>query len=72
MNNGRFRTLIPAPHAGSGLTYFIKKIDGSANAVTVVPPSGPTIEGASSVVLSSQWSMTNLLALKTSTFVKLQ
>lgn len=40
--------------AGSGNTYTFKKVDASANAITITPQSGQTIDGASSFVLSNE------------------
>ncbi|HET8587221.1 MAG TPA: hypothetical protein VFM74_05025 [Candidatus Limnocylindria bacterium] len=39
----------------------VKKIDDSANAVTIAAADGETIEGASSVTLAAQWDHITLL-----------
>ncbi len=41
--------------ACEGRLYIIKKIDSSANTITVIPHDGNYIEGETSVVLSEQW-----------------
>ena len=46
-------TLISA--ANTPNTYTVKKIDSSANTVTVATTGGQTIDGASTSVISSQW-----------------
>jgi len=50
--SGPVTITLPAPSAG--LMVTAKKIDASANAVTIVPTSG-TIDGAASQVLSAQY-----------------
>lgn len=54
----------------SGLRYTIKKIDSSANAVTVAGPAGATFEGATTLSLTTQWQAANLLSAKAGLFVK--
>jgi hypothetical protein len=46
----------------AGVRLSIKKIDSSANAVTVSPASGQTIEGAASVSLTTQYAGVVLVA----------
>lgn len=41
---------------GGGLPFTIKKVDASANVVTIAAASGENIEGAASISLSTQWS----------------
>jgi hypothetical protein len=41
--------------------YFVVKIDGSANAVTLIPFGTQTINGASNWVLSSQYEFARLV-----------
>jgi hypothetical protein len=54
---------VTLPHANtSGLLVHIKKIDGSANAVTIAAASGDKIEGVSSKTLTSQYSSYKLIA----------
>lgn len=48
-------TVTPPFAANYFRRLIVKKADSSANAVTVSPQSGETIEGATSVVLTSQW-----------------
>lgn len=44
-----------------GEEYAFKKVDASANAVTITPTNGKTIDGAASVVLSSQYDSTRIV-----------
>jgi hypothetical protein len=44
------------PAAAQGKFYFIKKIDATANAVTIDGNGGETIDGAATQTLSYQWS----------------
>jgi hypothetical protein len=55
---------LPAADAlgGRPIRFEIKKIDSSANAVTVQRAGSDTIEGATSVTLSSQWASTTLVS----------
>lgn len=46
---------LPAVSTVTKKTYWIKKIDSSANTVTIDPDGSETIDGASTLVLSSQW-----------------
>jgi hypothetical protein len=41
--------------SNSGLVFFLSKTDSTANAVTITPHSGATINGASSYVLNTQY-----------------
>ena len=50
-------TLLAAPTTGQNITF--KKIDSSANAVTI-NGNGKTIDGAASVTLSAQWNAITL------------
>jgi len=54
-----------------GKIYFIKKVDAGAGAVTVARSGSDTIEGATSVTLSSQYSSVTLMADGTSTWYKI-
>jgi hypothetical protein len=47
---------LPAAAGASGIEYCIKKIDSSANAVTLQAAVAETIDGANTYALSSQWS----------------
>lgn len=54
--SGGNRTItLPDATACSGRQYIIKKIDSSANTVTISAQTGQTIDGQSSVVLSTQY-----------------
>lgn len=47
---------LPTASGNAGLTYVIKKIDSSGNNVTIDPNGTETIDGATTVTLSSQYS----------------
>ncbi len=47
-------TLPPVP-SNHSKKYLIKKIDATANTVTISPGSGDTIDGVSSITISLQW-----------------
>ncbi|MDB4952091.1 MAG: hypothetical protein JWM27_4740 [Gemmatimonadetes bacterium] len=51
----RVITLPSAVTVGSGRTYRITKVDASANAVTITPAAGQTINGAATKALTAQW-----------------
>jgi len=53
-SGGAVTITLPAA-SNEGQVLLIKKIDNSANAVTVVPGGGDTIEGAANISLASQW-----------------
>jgi hypothetical protein len=46
---------------GSGQMFRIKKIDSTANAVTITPNGADTIDGAATKVLNTQWSSVDLI-----------
>lgn len=60
---------IPIP--GQTLEYTIVKTDSSTNVVTVTRAGTDTIEGATTISLSSQYTKTRLKAVKTGLFLKL-
>jgi len=53
--SGVFTIDLPTAVGRSGKSYVIKKIDSTANAITVDGDSGETIDGATTSSLSSQW-----------------
>lgn len=59
---------VTLPAAASGRTVIVKKIDASANAVTVVPASG-TIDGAANHALATQYDAVRLVSDGTNWFV---
>jgi len=52
---GAFAITLPTAVGATGKTYCIKKIDSSANAVTVNTTSSQTIDGATSRLLTNQY-----------------
>jgi len=46
---------LPAVSGNSGLTYFIKKIDSTINAITVDGSGSETIDGATTAVINNQY-----------------
>ena len=59
---------IPTSSAQEGNTYVIKKIDSSANAVTITPTSR-TVDGAASITLTSQYQSLTLVSDGTNWFI---
>jgi hypothetical protein len=64
-------TLPAASSAGSGFRVRFKKIDSSSNAVTITPNGSDTIDGASSLSLSSQYSFATIVSNGTTWYVEL-
>lgn len=61
--SGGNRTItLPDATDCSGRQYIIKKIDSSTNTVTIAPQTGQTIDGQSSVVLSSQYQLVKIVS----------
>lgn len=50
-----FTITLPSAAATAGQSYYIKKIDASANAVTIGTTSSQTIDGSTTYVLSTQY-----------------
>jgi Pectate lyase superfamily protein len=57
-----FSVTLPNAAICPGKAYTVKKIDASANAVTVVPAAGQTIDGATAYRLRSQHSAVDLVS----------
>jgi len=55
VSTGAFAITLPTAVGATGKTYCIKKIDSSANAVTVNTTSAQTIDGATSRLLTNQY-----------------
>lgn len=53
--SGNITVTLPAAASNSGRIYVIKKIDASANTVTIDGNASETIDGATTVVLSAQY-----------------
>ncbi len=51
---GAFIVDLPAAASYPGITYWIKKIDASINAVTITPNGTETIDGAATYVLTAK------------------
>jgi hypothetical protein len=60
---------LPAAASATGLIFNIKKIDASANAVTVDPSGAETIDGAATLALTAQWQSTKIQSNGTAWFV---
>jgi hypothetical protein len=58
-------TLPPVARMGAGREFFLKKVDSSANAVTITPDGAETIEGTGSASLAAQWDSIRLIAYPT-------
>jgi hypothetical protein len=52
---GAFSVTLPAAASSTGRTYFIKKTDASANAVTIDANGAETIDGATTLLLEDQY-----------------
>ena len=61
-SGGAFTITLPAAADHTGREFTVKKIDGSANAVTVDGNSSETIDGAATYALSSQYSSVTVVS----------
>jgi len=59
---------ITLPPATYGLDVYVKKMDASSNTVSITAPSG-TLDGVSSVVMSSQYETRHIVSDGTDYFV---
>lgn len=59
---GAFAINLPSAVGIRGRVYIIKKVDATANAVTVTPNGAETIDGAATVVLNAQWQVTRIIS----------
>lgn len=57
-----FAVNLPTAVGIRGRVYIIKKVDVTANAVTVTPNGAETIDGAATVVLNAQWQVTRIVS----------
>ena len=53
--SGAFSLTLPTAAAGVGRIFFLKKIDSSANVLTVQANGAETIDGSNTFLLPSQW-----------------
>ena len=53
--NGAITINLPAASSSSGLEFYVVKIDGDANNVTLDANSTETINGSETQVISAQW-----------------
>ena len=53
---------LPSASGITGRVYTIKRIDSSANTVTIDPDGSETIDGASTYSLSSQWDFVTIVS----------
>lgn len=60
--NGAFTVSLPDAAVHLGKRVLIKKVDSSANAVTVSRTGSDTIEGSNTVSLSAQWDSLYVIA----------
>lgn len=61
-----FAATLPPAATVPGRVYVFKKIDASANAVTVTGNAAETIDGSNTLALSSQWAKTMIVSNGTS------
>lgn len=60
---GGARTVtLPFAKEANGQVVTVKKIDASANAVTVAGQSGETIDGSASISLGSRWDVASVIS----------
>lgn len=59
---GAFTVTLPTAVGIAGRQYIIKKIDSSANAVTLDGAGSETIDGAATVALSAQWARSTVVS----------
>lgn len=60
--SGAYSVTLPTAVGASGKNYIIKKIDNSANVVTVATTSSQTIDGQPNYLLSLQWNGVNVVS----------
>lgn len=53
--SGAFTVTLPATQGLSGITYYIKKVDSSGNAVTIDGNGSETIDGDTTVKITTQY-----------------
>lgn len=58
------------PAAASGRTLTVKKIDATANIVTLTPISNQTIDGETDAIITVQWTSLTLQAFESAWYVK--
>jgi len=59
---GAVTLTLPSTKAlGAGFTYEVRKIDSSANAVTIDPAGSETVDGATTRLVSSRWNGVRLV-----------
>lgn len=66
-----FAFTLPAA-TGSGQVFYFKKIDASANAVTISRAGADTIEGGTSLSLAAQWNSVGIIDYASGKWGKLQ
>lgn len=59
---GAFSVTLPTAVGYTGLRFIVKKIDASANAVTIATTSAQTIDGAATVSLTAQWQVQEVVS----------
>lgn len=64
-----FTVNLPTAATAAGQTFNIKKIDSSANTVTIDPNGAETIDGASTLVLNTQWQSAQIQSNGTAWYV---
>jgi hypothetical protein len=67
--NGPFTLTLPTAVGIAGRQYTIKKIDSASNAVTIGTTSSETIDGAATLVLTSQWAYQTVVSDGTNWFI---
>lgn len=61
-SSGAFTVTLPTASGNTGLQFVVKRLNSGSNAVTVATAGGQTIDGASTVSLSSQYEFITLVS----------
>ncbi len=67
--SGAITITLPAASTVSGYRFYVKKIDSSANTVTIARTGADTIDGGTSAVISVQYVTLNLVSNGTNWFI---
>lgn len=61
-SGGAFDVTLPPAASAKGYTLRVKKVDASADAITILPDGAETIDGAASLALSTQYEAKSLVS----------
>lgn len=66
---GAITITLPDPTDIAGQLHIVKKIDASANAVTIVSTGATGIDGVASIALAAQWDAVQVMAVGTTWYI---